>query len=166
MRTCNVAGSPPPSEPNLPLNDSARRHPHRSSRPHTRVRSGGMTPRRFGSARVCWRDVRILRRSGGMRARIVQATSSAQVRCRLYGVWRVARRCAHIGTVKVQPNALPELLNHFFREASIGATDAGLSAFETLFDAAYERLAHVAAYVRMSGNHVASFHVHLHERLM
>ena len=72
----------------------------------------------------------------------------------------------HICAVKIEPDALPEFLNHVLRKASIGAADAGLCAFKTLFDTAYERLAHVAAHVRVSGYHVAGFHVHLHLGLM
>jgi hypothetical protein len=61
---------------------------------------------------------------------------------------------------------LPEFLNHVFREASVGAADAGLSAFETLFYASHEWFAHIAAHVRVSGNHVAGLHLDLRNRLM
>jgi hypothetical protein len=77
-----------------------------------------------------------------------------------------ARGGTHICAVEIEADALPEFLNHVFRKASIGATDAGLGAFETLFNTAYERLTHVATHVRMSGDHVASSHLHLRHWLM
>jgi hypothetical protein len=69
-----------------------------------------------------------------------------------------ARRRADIGAVQVEPDALPQLVNHRFREARIRARGAGLSATVAFFDASQELVGRASLNVGMRADHFANVH--------
>jgi hypothetical protein len=72
------------------------------------------------------------------------------------------RKCscsvAHIRAIQIETNALPQLLDHGFRKASICTGRAGLRACKAIVDALDQRLAKVAVHVRMRADHLFGVH--------
>src|SRR5687767_3676485 len=65
----------------------------------------------------------------------------------------LAGRRADVRAILIEANALDEVRYAWLRETRIRARDARLRAAEAFLDAPYERIVHVAANVRMAGNH-------------
>lgn len=65
---------------------------------------------------------------------------------------------AQVGAIEIQPDTVRQVLDHIFRQAGIGAGDAGLGALETGLDAAYQRLVGLAPHLWVRAQHVADRH--------
>ncbi len=60
---------------------------------------------------------------------------------------QTSRHLAYVGAIHVEPDALPELIDHLLGQAGVGARDAGLGAGVTFVDAANEGVVHAAFHV-------------------
>ena len=60
-----------------------------------------------------------------------------------------ARRQADVGTIEIEANALPQLVDHLFADAGVRAGRAALRARKALFDTADERVVGVALNLRV-----------------
>jgi hypothetical protein len=69
-----------------------------------------------------------------------------------------ARDVADIGAIEVEPDALGERLDLFFREASIRAGGASLRARIAFFNAPDQQMISLAAYVWMRADHFLGLH--------
>jgi hypothetical protein len=68
-------------------------------------------------------------------------------------------RCsADVGAIEVQPDALPEFVDHLFRQAGVGAGRAGLRTVIRLFDELQEPIGRVTLNVRVGAHHLANVH--------
>jgi hypothetical protein len=67
-------------------------------------------------------------------------------------------RLAHVGAVKIEPNALCEFENLLLSKASVRTRNAGLRTIKTLFDAADQGLIGRAFDVRMGADHLLNVH--------
>jgi hypothetical protein len=68
------------------------------------------------------------------------------------------RRAAQVRTIRIEANALTQLLDHRLGETSVGARDARLCAREAFVDAANERRAVVAFDVGMRAYYLLGIH--------
>ncbi|MFC3169406.1 hypothetical protein [Paracoccus fontiphilus] len=68
------------------------------------------------------------------------------------------RCCADIGTVEVQPDALPELIDHWLGQTGIGAGNAGLGAAVALLDAFQQVLRRVPLNIGVGADHFSNVH--------
>ncbi|WP_281827450.1 hypothetical protein [Jannaschia rubra] len=64
-----------------------------------------------------------------------------------------------IGAVEVQPDALPELGHHFFRQAGVSAGCAGLRTVIRLLYELQELVGRVALNMRVGTHHLANVHL-------
>ncbi|MEO1819778.1 hypothetical protein [Pseudomonas sp.] len=65
----------------------------------------------------------------------------------------------NVGAIEIQPDALPELRNHIFRQARVSAGRAGLCAAICFFDELDEPVGCAALNMRMGADHFADVHV-------
>jgi hypothetical protein len=70
----------------------------------------------------------------------------------------VAGGCANVGTIQIEPDALPKLLKHLLAQARVGTHGADLCTVETLFDALNESLVRRSADLRMRADNLFCVH--------
>ena len=69
-----------------------------------------------------------------------------------------ARRRTDVGTVEVEPNALPQLIDHRLGKAPIRTGSAGLSAAVALLDAPQQLVGRAPLDVRVGADHFSNVH--------
>jgi hypothetical protein len=69
------------------------------------------------------------------------------------------RRCeADVGAVEIETNALSQMRDTVFHDASVGAGNAGLRAIVAFFNAADQRVIGLAFYIRVGADHLLGVH--------
>jgi hypothetical protein len=129
-----------------------------ASPPGPPARTGGKPRRKCGSPRAVLRYAGTPLRTPGTRPRRPEASAPGSARWNPSAAMQGAGRQADVRAVEIEPDALPELLDHLLGQAGIGACGAGLRAGIAFVDAADQRLADVAPHVGMRTDDVSRMH--------
>jgi hypothetical protein len=75
-------------------------------------------------------------------------------------------RPADVGAIEIETDALAQILNLVFRQASVRTGNAGLRAIETMFYTGQERTIQIVTHMGMRGDHLLNMHVSSAKRFL